>query len=103
MAKAKLVKKKRRLRVERIASALFTLAIIIYFGAKFGLQSYNITLQKQAQATENKAATLKDSVANLESEVNTLQSRDRVLSYAEKEGIKTNQDNVAVVKGDDKK
>lgn len=103
MAKAKLIKKKRRLKVEGLATMLFTMAIIIYFGAKFGLQSYNITLQKQAQVSEDKATALKEAVANLETEVNNLQSRDRVMSYAEKEGIKTNQDNVVVVEGDEKK
>lgn len=103
MAKAKLIKKKRRLKIEGIATVLCTFAVLVYLAATFGLQSYNITLQKQAQVTEDKAATLKEAVANLQSEVNELQSRDRVLGVAEKEGIKTNQDNVAVVEGDEKK
>lgn len=97
MAKAKLVKRKRRIKVEAIATLLFTLAIFAYFGAKFGLHSYNIVLQKQAQTIDLKAQDLKEGVANLENEVNTLQNRDRVLGVAESEGIKTNQDNVVMI------
>ena len=96
MAKAKIVKRKRRLRIEGLATLLLTLSIFGYFGAKFALKSYNITLQLKAQESEQKANTLKEDVANLE-------DRDRVLGMAEKEGIKTNQDNVVVVDKDEKK
>ena len=50
MAKAKIVKRKRRLRIEGLATLLLTLSIFGYFGAKFALKSYNITLQLKAQA-----------------------------------------------------
>lgn len=103
MAKAKLVKRKKKLRVEGLATLLLTLAVCFYFGAKFGLKSYNMTLQLQAQKTEAKASALKENVASLQSEVTKLQSMDRVVGMAEKEGIKTNQDNVVVVDGDEKK
>lgn len=103
MAKAKLVKRKRRLRIEGLATLLLTISVFTYLGAKFALQSYNITLQLQAQKSADKASTLKDDVANLEAEVKKLQDYDRVLGMAEKEGIKTNQDNVVVVDNDDKK
>ena len=49
MAKAKIVKRKRRLRIEGLATLLLTLSIFGYFGAKFALKSYNITLQLKAQ------------------------------------------------------
>lgn len=97
MAKAKLVKKKRRLKVEGVATILFTLAMFAYLGTTFGLRSYNIVLQQQVSKIESKAGTLKQAVANLENEVNKLDNRDRVLAMAEEEGIKTNQDNVVVI------
>ena len=59
MAKAKIVKRKRRLRIEGLATLLLTLSIFGYFGAKFALKSYNITLQLKAQESEQKANTLK--------------------------------------------
>lgn len=42
-------------------------------------------------------------MANLEADITKLEDRDRVLGMAEKEGIKTNQDNVVVVDKDEKK
>lgn len=102
MARAKITKRKRRIRIEGLVGFLLFIGVIFFLGSQFGLQAYNITLQKQAQTTEKEVGVLKDSISNLESEVNILQSRDRVLSYAEKEGIKTNQDNVVVVDGKDK-
>ena len=101
MAKAKIVKRKRRLRIEGLATLLLTLSIFGYFGAKFALKSYNITLQ--LKESEQKANTLKEDVANLEADITKLEDRDRVLGMAEKEGIKTNQDNVVVVDKDEKK
>lgn len=103
MAKAKIVKRKKRLRIEGLATLLLTLSIFGYFGAKFALKSYNITLQLKAQESERKANTLKEDVANLEADITKLEDRDRVLGMAEKEGIKTNQDNVVVVDKDEKK
>lgn len=103
MAKAKIVKRKKRIRLEGLATLMITLAIFSYLGAKFGLQSYNYLLQRQAQKTEAKAGTLKETVANLQNEVSTLQNRDRVLGMAEDEGIGSNQENVVVVKDDSKK
>lgn len=97
MAKAKIVKRKRKLKIEGVATLLFTLAVFTYFGAKFGLQSYNILLQRQAQSIEEKAGTLKEAVANLENEVSTLQNRERVLGMVENEGIGNNQENIVVV------
>ena len=54
MAKAKIVKRKRRLRIEGLATLLLTLSIFGYFGAKFALKSYNITLQLKAQESDIK-------------------------------------------------
>lgn len=100
MAKAKLVKKKKKLKIEGVATLLLTLSIFGYLGAKFGLKSYNILLSEQAQKVEEKAGTLKEAVANLENEVNTLENRERVLGMVEEEGIKNNQENVVVIGND---
>ena len=100
MAKAKIVKRKRKLKVQGIATLLFTLSVFMYLGAKFGIQPYNILLQAQAQKTEDKAGTLKEAVANLENEVNNLQNRERVVGMVESEGIVMNQEN-AITIGDE--
>lgn len=105
MAKAKLVKRKRRLRIEGVATLFFTLAIILYLGAKFPLKSYNNSLQKQATAIEQQVVDLRGEVGKLEDVLTNLQNRDRVVSMAEKKGLETNQDQVVIMgeETDDKK
>ncbi|MEG0273718.1 cell division protein FtsL [Amedibacillus sp. YH-ame10] len=103
MAKAKLVKRKRRLRIEAIATLVFTLSIFMYLGAIFGLQSYNIMLQKEAQNIQEKAGTLKAAVANLETDVNNLENRERVVGMVESEGISYNQGNIVTIEDESSK
>lgn len=101
MAKAKLVKRKRRLRIEGVASLLFVLALILYLGAKFPLKSYNQSLQKQATTIEQEAVKLEGEVGKLENEITNLQSRKRVVGMAEKDGLKTDQNQVVVMDEDE--
>ena len=103
MAKAKLVKRKRRFRIEGMATLLLTLAVLLFLGARIGLKSYNYNLSIEASKVEEKATTLKETVSSLENEVNKLENRERVLGMAEKDGIKTNQDQVVVMGDEDKK
>lgn len=103
MAKAKLVKRKRRFRIEGVATLLLTLAVLLFLGARIGLKSYNYNLSTEASKVEEKATTLKETVSSLENEVNKLENRERVLGMAEKDGIKTNQDQVVVMGDEDKK
>ena len=100
VAKAKIVKRKRRIRLEGIAGLLFVLAAVVYLGAKCGLKAYNQGLQKVATQAEEKVTALKNEVGKLEDEVINLQRRDRVVGMAEKKGLKTNQEQV-VVMGED--
>lgn len=99
MAKAKIVKRKRRIRVEALASLMLTLSIMAFLGAQYGLKSYNYSLSVKKNEIEQQAKELEEKVADLQTEVTELQNRERVLSVAEKENIKTNQDNVTVVNG----
>ena len=101
MAKAKLVKRKKRLRIDRLASMMMVLAICLFLGAKYGLQSYNYSLSLKKTQIEAKNKELSQAVAELQSEVTNLQSREHVLSVAEKDNIKTNQKNVTLI-GDSK-
>lgn len=102
MAKAKIIKKKRRIRIEALASLLLTLSMVAFFAAQYGLKSYNYNLSVKKNEIEQQAKELEEKVADLQTEVTELQNRERVLSVAEKENIKTNQDNVTVVDGSSK-
>lgn len=97
MAKARLINKKRRIRIEAIATVMFMLSLGVYAGAKFLLKSYNYELAVTSQDIQSEADQLKEDVAALESDISTLQNRDRILGMAESDGIKTNQDNVTII------
>lgn len=103
MAKAKLTnKKKGRFKIEALATLILTLSIFIYLGAIFGLKSYNVTLVSKSTSIQKELDAKKETVAQLKNEVTVLENRDRILGLAEKDGIKTNQDNVTVMSGDEK-
>lgn len=97
MAKAKLVKKKRRLKLEALATLILTISIFTFVGAKLVLKSYNYNLSNKSQEIQSNMNKLQEEVSSLESEVSTLQNRDSVLKAAEADGIKSNQDNVVVI------
>ncbi|WP_416327350.1 cell division protein FtsL [[Eubacterium] hominis] len=99
MAKAKIVKRKRKLRIEGLATLMFTVAILVFLGAKYGLQSYNYSLSVQKTKLEQNQKELEEKVADLETTVTNLQSRENIMKVAEKENLKTNQDNVTVIDG----
>ncbi|MDE6196174.1 MAG: cell division protein FtsL [Erysipelotrichaceae bacterium] len=94
---AKLVKRKRKIRMEGIATLFLALSICLYFIAMFGVKSYNITLAKQSQALENEQSTIKEAVSTMELEVKELQNRDRIVSIAQEDGITTNQNQVSII------
>ncbi len=94
---AKLVKRRRRVRLEGIATLFLALSICLYLVATFGLKSYNITLAKHSQALEGEQSTIQEAVSTMELEVKELQSRDRVMAIAQEDGIKTNQNQVSII------
>lgn len=97
MAKARLIKRKKRIRVEGVILLVFLLSMLLYSITKIGLASYNITLSNQRQSTGAEVEKAQDAINVLQSEVNELQERSRVLAMAEKDGIQTNQNNIYVV------
>lgn len=94
---AKLVKRKRRIRLEGLATLFLALSICLYLAATFGLKSYNITLANRSQALENEQSTIKEAVSTMELEVKELQNRDRVMAIAQEDGITTNQNQVSII------
>ena len=99
MAKARLIKRKRTIRVEGLLFVLFIASLGIYALTKVCLASYNIVLSNEQQMSAAEVSSLQDSVNVLKSEINELQERSRVLAMVEEDGIDTNQENVYVVDG----
>lgn len=100
MAKIRVIKKKKKLRLDRIASVLFCIGIMMYLGARMGVRSYNYSLSIKAEDLNKKRKKLENDIAALKSDIERLQNRDRVLAIAEDDDIVTRQDNVTVIRNE---
>lgn len=97
MAKIRVIKKKKMLRLDRVASILFCIGIMMYLGARMGIRSYNYSLSIKAEELHKEKERLLNDVSALKSDIEKLQNRDRVLAIAEDDDIVTRQDNVTVI------
>ncbi|MEG0290537.1 MAG: cell division protein FtsL [Erysipelotrichaceae bacterium] len=96
---AKVIKNKRKVRVEAIAVLFFVISILLFLSSSLFLKSYNVSLSKEVSEMENVVAKKKDDVESLRLAVKTLENRDRVLSVAKEAGMEINQNNVVFVEG----
>ena len=96
MAKARLIKVRRKVRIEGVLFLVFLVCLGIFTLAKTGLASYNIVLSNEQQRVAADKEEQRDAVRLLQTEVNELQERSRVLA---EDGIESNQENVYVVGG----
>ena len=97
MAKARLIKRRRRLRMEGVLVLMLIVSTGLYALSKICLNSYNIVLSNEQQQTAAQLSEVKNSVNVLKADVNELQDRSRVLAMVEEDGINTNQENIYVV------
>ncbi|MFR9118682.1 MAG: cell division protein FtsL [Merdibacter sp.] len=97
MAKARLIKRRRRLRMEGVLVLMLIVSTGLYALSKICLNSYNIVLSNEQQQTAAQLSEVQNSVNVLKADVNELQDRSRVLAMVEEDGINTNQENIYVV------
>jgi len=97
---AKIVRKKRKLKIQALASLFFFLSLLLYLGSVTVLKSYNYVLSGKVEEKESAKADLQAEVANLEATVKQLSNYDYIVSIAEKAGIKANQSNVKILSGE---
>ena len=103
MASAKLIKKKKRKMLFRgYVTIFFCISLITFVASRIALKSYNYGLSIQAGNAEQEVRELRKTVSSLETEIYKLQDRDRVMAVAEKEGIKTNQEQVIIIEEEEK-
>ncbi|WP_075877751.1 hypothetical protein [Merdibacter massiliensis] len=100
MAKARLIKRRRRIRIEGVLVLVLMISAGLYALSKICLASYNIVLSNERQQTAAQLSDVQNSVNVLKADVNELQERSRVLAMVEDDGINTNQENIYVVDGD---
>ena len=101
MAKARLIKVRRKVRIEGVLFLVFLVCLGIFTLAKTGLASYNIVLSNEQQRVAADKEEQRDAVRLLQTEVNELQERSRVLAAVKEDGIESNQENVYVVGGNE--
>ena len=99
MAKARLIKVRRKVRIEGVLFLVFLVCLGIFTLAKTGLASYNIVLSNEQRRVAADKEEQRDAVRLLQTEVNELQERSRVLAAVKEDGIESNQENVYVVGG----
>ena len=99
MAKARLIKVRRKVRIDGVLFLVFLVCLGIFTLAKTGLASYNIVLSNEQQRVAADKEEQRDAVRLLQTEVNELQERSRVLAAVKEDGIESNQENVYVVGG----
>lgn len=92
----KRVSRKPRVRPEALVCIAFILAFVFYCFTKIGLNSYNITLSVQDQKLAAEVKQKEETIDELETEVNNLQDKTRVLGMLEGD-VKDNQNNIYII------
>lgn len=96
--KAKIIRKaKKRFNYTAFSACFFTICALFYLWAMIGQRYINYKLALVSQEKQMQVMEVKEKNTVLQSEVNALASRDRIVSMVEKEGIKTNQDQVIIL------
>ena len=97
-AKAKIIRKaKKRFRYEAFALIFFAICFVTYLWMMIGQKNVNYNLALEAQRLQLEVSEQKEAVATLQSEVNALANRDRIVSMAAEDGVKTYQDQVVIL------
>ena len=96
---AKIIRKKRTLRNDRVAIALFVFACALSLVSSLFLRSYNNSLSMQVQKMESEIAALETANEAAQVAIQNLSTKDRVLSLAAEEGLTMNSVNVVTIAG----
>lgn len=94
---AKLVKKKKKLRLEGFAAALFFIAALFSVSSSLFLRTYNNSLSAQKQSIGRQISALQTENDALKVEVQSLSTRDRVTDIAQQDGMAQNQNNIVTI------
>lgn len=94
---AKLVKKKKKLRLEGFAAALFFIAAVFSVSSSLFLRTYNNSLSAQKQSIGRQISALQTENDALKVQVQSLSTRDRVTDIAQQDGMAQNQNNIVTI------
>ena len=97
----KVVKRKRRVKFEKIITRTFMITGILYVLSSLGLRSYNSYLNVTNQKYQVEIATLSKENEVIQMEVNQLSTYDRIMSIAGQDGMSNDNDNIITVGNDE--
>ena len=97
---AKLIKKKKKLRIEAVAVMALLCSLCLYFVSVTAVKSYNVILSAQAESVSGELSNQEEKVATLEAAVKELSDSKRIAQIAEEDGIKAIQSNVKLMDGE---
>lgn len=86
------------IRPEVLVTAVFVMAVAFYFGCRIFVYSINVSLSVQDQKIANEVAEKESQISKLQTEVNSLQEKNRVLGMLDNE-VKDNQNNIYIING----
>ena len=84
---AKIVKKKRKLKIHNLINCIFLASLCLYFGGTFFLKAYNITLNKQLTKIRIQNEEEQKELQTLRLEVAKYTERDYLMSVCAEYGV----------------
>lgn len=96
---AKIVKKKKvkKIRLQNFTVMLFLFAALSSLGSSLFLRSYNNSLSVEKQKIDVEIATIQTENEAVRVQIQTLSSRDRVVSIATEAGMGLDQGNIVTI------
>lgn len=99
MVKKIVVKKKRRLKLSSVVSAIFSLSLVMYFCTTVLVRTMNQEVSNKVQQLNSKITETQIANETLTKEISNLRSIDRVVSIAKEAGL-IDTESAVTIKGD---
>lgn len=90
-------RKKQRLNLSNLSRFVFVLGVVFYLLSAIFLRTYNVHLAVEKQDIQSQIAQLTRDNENLVAEIQTLSSKERVMSIALENGMTVNQNNIVLI------
>ena len=89
---AKIVKKKRKLKMQNLLSVVFALSLLAYLGSTFVIRSMNVSLNYELTQLNNENEEKQKELDTLRLEVARYTERDYLMSICAANGVNLNYD-----------
>lgn len=90
-------RKKQRLNLSNLSRFVFALGVVLYLLSAIFLRTYNVHLAVEKQDIQSRIAQLTRDNENLVADIQSLSSKERVMSIAFENGMTVNQNNIVLI------